>query len=500
MPVQAQFEPKIQEIKRFAAAQIRIELSSNHQPALPDPLIPEQNPSLPSTAPVTTQPGNPAPTTAEPAAPSVETIRLAYQYSTIDGNTRRIYREAGEINAENPIRVFNPKEGGYSSYFTDSTGFIRVAIGEIPAPGNSLTVPSQQRINWQNINFTHSATMYSYPEAPNSTGLYQEQVSALDISPRGKARYSIVHEARLVDGFLLEPGMVVVGLQKHGVHEHEAEIADFASFRIYDKNSGNLLRVLTLADIEAAACTHKQCFDIKKFQLPAGSFEHGAKVAQSFSTADLFPGKNFSDANQALINIQKDLEREMAFNINMKNRDWRESVLRDFNQDENTYSAQIFSELNYASLGRLARLDFLQEHFSIEPITADDSQLQRKYEDMSLALGDLLEAKVDKWEYLDNEQQNYRKLDNDIIQRKQGLIEIRREEYENKRTDYNQYLKNGANNSNPAPAQVTRVNQVTAPPRIYIKPNPAVPPASPEPPAAPPPNKKKKKKNKKKKR
>ncbi len=454
---------KIRETKLISTAQIRIAETTINT------VVPAPSVTPPALPPVTNPPPvipNPPPTSQPPVTPIINPVPnpqiTEIEFSLIPADKRAIvYDPTKPINKDNPIRIINTKEGGYSVLYVADDGYINVGIGD--AKVNSVNTVK----GTLNANTTFSSATLTLVDENANTNLANSSGYSIkmDTLPRGKKRYTTTDTAFVVNGIIIPKGFVIVGTKAPETGGRPG-LNKFDDFRVYDPESGALITYFganALNDKNKFECRSGSCFDFNKFYTAPGTKHMGADLYEFFSVAQLFPGKTASQANQLWINVQSDIERDTKLNINSGNEPWQDHILKELNDDEMVYLGH---ELRYADLAMVKKI------FGFQDVVYKDDNA-RKLDDAQFgALLDYARAKEDYWK-----KQKYNNNTAALNQAKQTREEAK-VVYEQSRLEFNNYMKYGTLPDRMKPAQ-SSTNTATQPSTSTgNNPSPAKPAAS----------------------
>ncbi len=440
---------RIRETKLISTAQIRIESTAINTvipvPVTPPAVPPLNNPPvIPSTPVITSQPAVIPPIT--PIANPVTTPQITeIEFSLIPADKRAIvYDPTKPINKDNPIRIINTKEGGYSVLYVADDGYINVGIGD--AKTSSVNTVK----GTLNANTTFSSATLTLVDENANTNLANSSGYSIkmDTLPRGKKRYTTTDTVFAVNGITIPKGFIIVGTKAPETGGRPS-LNKFDDFRVYDPESGALITYFganALNDKNKFECRTGSCFDFNKFYTEPGTKHMGADLYEFFSVAQLFPAKTASQANQLWINVQSDIERDTKLNINSGNAAWQDHILKELNDDEMVYLGH---ELRYEDLAQVKQI------FGFQDVVYKDDNARKLDDAQFTALMDYARAKVDYWIKQKDPGSNSMSFEQLKINR-----ENLKKSYEQSRLEFNNYMKYGTLPDRLKPAQ-TSTNTTT---------------------------------------
>ena len=420
---------RMRETKLISTAQIRIESAINTAtpvpvtpPALP-PVLVNPPPVITSTPVITTQP---------PITPIINPVTnpqiAEIEFSLIPADKRAIvYDPTKPINKDNPIRIINTKEGGYSILYVADDGYINVGIGD--AKTNSVNTVKATL----NANTTFSSATLTLVDENANTNLINSSGYSIkmDTLPRGKKRYTTTDTTFAINGIIIPKGFIIVGTKAPETGGRPS-LNKFDDFRVYDPESGALITYFganALNDKNKFECRTGSCFDFNKFYTEPGTKHMGADLYEFFSVAQLFPAKTASQANQLWINVQSDIERDTKLNINSAKEPWQDHILKELNDDEMVYLGH---ELRYEDLAQL------KEIFGFQELVYKDDNARKLDDAQFNALMDYARAKQDYWKKQKDSSYSSATLI-DLKEKREGS----KKAYEQSRIEFNNYMKYG---------------------------------------------------------
>lgn len=430
---------RIRESKLISTAQIRIDgtvvNTTVAPPVIPPAVQPVNNPPvIPSVPVITTQPPVTPITNNPVTSPQITEI----EFSLIPADKRAIvYDPTKPINKDNPIRIINTKEGGYSVLYVADDGYINVGIGD--AKTNSVNTVKGAL----NANTTFSSATLTLVDENANTNLANSSGYSIkmDTLPRGKKRYTTTDTTFAINGITIPKGFIIVGTKAPETGGRPI-LNKFDDFRVYDPESGALITYFganAINDKNKFECRTGSCFDFNKFYTEPGTKHMGADLYEFFSVAQLFPSKTASQANQLWINVQSDIERDTKLNINSGNEAWQDHILKDLNDDEMVYLGH---ELRYEDLAHVKQI------FGFQDVVYKDDYARKLDDAQFRALMDYARAKQEYWDKQKTTDTS------SLIQIKEAREELKKL-YEQSRIEFNNYMKYGILPDRMKPAQST---------------------------------------------
>jgi hypothetical protein len=304
------------------------------------------------------------------------------------------------------------------------------------------------------------------------------EVHNLDMVPRGRRRYATAQHDFRGGGFLVPAGFIVVATREAGLeHIGYPSLKQFEEFRVYDPNTGALVKTFGQKALTDSACLDGSCFRMDQFAMPEGTEQFGAHVYSNLSTRDLFTGKNSWDANKLWIAMQANLEAETVLNINAKGESWTQRILEELNDDELNYIGHIERYELAGLTDRTRRVQIIRDYFGFQNLTYPDAQSRSLHDSAFEALWELAVAKRGKW---DIDKRNFNKAEKDKAENEAvAKIKDARFIFEDRLIVYDGYMKKLA--SPPVNSSTIITTQPNTPSAPIIVSAPVTPPPQPKP-------------------
>ena len=334
----------------------------------------------------------------------------------------------------NQINIINTDQGRFTSVYPGTGDYLQISIGIFPSSSSVLlsTVNNaNQTINPKQVDF---ATVSFTPLAPpgqvlNITGTTELNV---DIVPRARKRYMTAQKDFRVNGQLILKGTILVGTLEPNSKIQNPSFSDLSNIRAYDPNTGALIQIFKPEDKNKTDCPGDgACMQINQFTSSGANPNlKDSRVSTSFSTSQLFPGKDSARANELFVNIQRDLEVNSNMGIYNARFDWQEDILKDdlngeqktlitetlqkYNLDDSNQRQSFLNDIGFAFLRtgdkfldafkteiEKSFVDFVNKkgddlHFPGLIKKEDLRELKNKFLDLRSIYQDLMKAQIDK--------------------------------------------------------------------------------------------------------
>jgi hypothetical protein len=251
----------------------------------------------------------------------------------------------------NQINIVNTDQGRFTSVYPGAGDYLQISIGTFPRSSSVLlsTVNNaNQTINPKQVDFaTVNFTSLAPPgQVLNITGTTELNV---DIVPRARKRYMTAQKDFRMNGQLIPKGTILVGTLEPNSKIQNPRFSDLSNIRAYDPESGALIQIFKPEDKNKTDCPGDgACMQINQFTSSGANPNlKDSTVSTSFSTSQLFPGKDSARANELFVNIQRDLEVNSNMGIYNARFDWQEDILKDdLNGEQKTLITETLKKYN----------------------------------------------------------------------------------------------------------------------------------------------------------
>lgn len=286
-----------------------------------------------------------------PTTPVTNVFQQQITFNQFDNVSGRgiFFDNSQPASAINQINIVNTNQGRFTSVYPTHDNFLQVSIGTIPKTSSVLTQNTsrtREAINPQLVNF---ATVTFTPAVPNGhdVNVVGSSNISVDIVPRARKRYMTAQKNFYVNGKLIPKGSILVGTIEPNSPFANPQLKDLSTIRVYDQNTGALRQIFKPGDRNMNECANQACMAIDQFSKsrPAVLNLPGSDVVSSFSTRDLFSGKQYHEANRLFTLIQRDLEVNSVTGLYARNHDWQKIIVeQDLNDEQQVLLTQIFEE------------------------------------------------------------------------------------------------------------------------------------------------------------
>jgi hypothetical protein len=311
-------------------------------------------------------------------------------------NNALIFEESQPLSDTNPIHLVNKSNNFYSSLSQDQAGYIKIGIGKL-AQTNVVTTVTGATINVAEATFTDLATVTTTITTGDTVAakihpertVVKDTIENIEIAtlPRFHQRYSVVSDDFRIKGITIPKGSIVVGTLLYNNKQEIPGNRQFQYYRIYDPNTGAMIKTFNLKTYKNSDCTAKTCFDMQQFATNKSN-GLGARIFSEFSTEDLFGQLNPIEANKRWTLMQKDLERQSVTGIYKASKDWQLKLLKDLSDQDD-----VLFDNYFASIGNIEELEQVTTSI-FEPILVNDQNAIDKYNHMVQSFKALVYARV----------------------------------------------------------------------------------------------------------
>jgi hypothetical protein len=295
---------------------------------------------------------------------SVAVNRQTIQFSLFDSINGRgiLFDNSQPASAQNKINIVNTNQGRFTSVYPGSGNYLQIDIGTMQTGSSVLSSnvrAAQNTIDPTSVQFgtvTFEERVGSGSTIVNGT----HQKINVDIVPRARKRYMTAQRDFVVNGKTIPQGSVLVGTLEPGSSETNPQLKDFSTIRVYDQNTGALMQIFKPSE-RPGYCSGQSCMKVDQFTASGSNSAIGGSIHTSFSTSQLFSGKDAFRANDLFTKIQRDLELNTVTGIYAKNYDWQTDILKDdLNAEQQVLLTEIFENNNASTkAGQLAIAAYL---------------------------------------------------------------------------------------------------------------------------------------------